>query len=226
MENLHSKNILLIFSFIFLFSCNNAEIKPDRKTRKGDISSEVSTPLYSESHLNKNNLEGSLSDHDESISDRAIPKTYSNHNDSLEIKGGNLNLKDKKSNVKDQTSVKKKKTKKKKRYPKIEFDNEVYDFGEITEGDTINYNFNFKNTGKKTLDIKSTDATCGCTQPSFPFLGVEPGEKGTIGVRYISVGKSGPQEATITVKSNADYPTKKLLLKGIVNKRDKSKEEE
>ncbi len=75
----------------------------------------------------------------------------------------------------------------------------------------------FKNTGKKTLDIKSADATCGCTQPSYPFLGVDPGEEGIIGVRYISVGKSGPQEATITVKSNADMPTKKLKLTGIVN---------
>jgi hypothetical protein len=36
----------------------------------------------------------------------------------------------------------------------MQFEKEIYDFGEIAEGDTINFNFKFKNTGKKTLDIK------------------------------------------------------------------------
>jgi len=118
-------------------------------------------------------------------------------------------------------TTKKKTPKKKKRQAKIEFDEPNKVFGEIMEGDTVDFKFTFKNTGNAPLDIISAVPTCGCTRPSTPFLAIEPGEDGYIGVKYISVGKSGDQEPTITVTSNAYPETVVLTMKGFVKDRPK-----
>lgn len=105
----------------------------------------------------------------------------------------------------------------KKYLPKMEFDESVHDFGEIVEGDIIKHNFTFTNTGKTNLSIKKATATCGCTKPSFPFLDIEPGETGYIGVVYNSVNKEGEQKPEITVYSNGIQKEITLYLKGKVN---------
>lgn len=98
----------------------------------------------------------------------------------------------------------------------IEFKLIRYDFGTIVEGDTVDYNFMFQNTGKAPLEIDSTKVTCGCTQPSYPFMPIEVGEKGFIGVRYVSVGKEGAQEPLISVYTNASKEPISLMMTGKV----------
>jgi hypothetical protein len=101
----------------------------------------------------------------------------------------------------------------KKYYPEIEFVEETYQVGDITEGDVIKHIFKFKNIGKAPLNIEKAEGTCGCTQPSYPFLEIAPGEEGEIGVNYHSVGKSGPQKPEIIVYSDAkNEPVKTLFL--------------
>ncbi len=101
----------------------------------------------------------------------------------------------------------------------INFEQSRYNFGTIKQGDKINYAFKFTNTGKKDLVIDNATATCGCTQPGFPFLPIPPGKTGEITVTYNSTGKLGPQKPTITVTSNAG--TKKLQLDGMVLPKEK-----
>lgn len=113
----------------------------------------------------------------------------------------------------------------KKYLPKVEFDELSYDFGEIVEGDIIKHNFTFTNTGKTNLSIKKATATCGCTKPSFPFIDIEPGETGYIGVTYNSVNKDGDQKPEITVYSNADPKEITLYLKGTVKPKAKKEDE-
>ena len=109
------------------------------------------------------------------------------------------------------------KVKKTKKYkPEIEFDETLYDFGEITEGDIIKHKFTFTNSGNSVLKFENASGTCGCTQPSFPFLDIAPGEKGYIGVTYNSVGKDGEQSSEITVYANTIPKTRTLYLKGKV----------
>ena len=101
----------------------------------------------------------------------------------------------------------------KKYYPQIEFLEETYEVGDIVEGDVIKHIFKFKNTGKAPLNVEKAEGTCGCTQPSYPFLAIAPGEFGQIGVHYHSVGKSGPQKPEIVVHSDAkNEPIKTLYL--------------
>ncbi|MDF1695594.1 MAG: DUF1573 domain-containing protein [Saprospiraceae bacterium] len=109
--------------------------------------------------------------------------------------------------------------------PKIEFEEVVWDFGEIEEGDIIEKKFIFKNTGSAPLEILSTSATCGCTRPSFPLFDTSPGETGTIGVQYNSVGKEGKQSPEVRIESNTSPKTTILKLQGVVIPKNKTREE-
>ena len=90
----------------------------------------------------------------------------------------------------------------------------VYNFGLIADGDKVEYNFRFKNTGKKPLIIKSATASCGCTVPEKPERPIMPNETGFLKVVFNSKGKAGHVEKSITVTSNAypDFPI--LLMRG------------
>jgi len=126
--------------------------------------------------------------------------------------------------VKAENKQKKKKKKVKKRLPKIEFETLVYDFGTITEGDTIAFDFKYKNTGKSDLTVETANATCGCARPSFSFLPLPPGKVDKIGVKFISLNKSGEQNPEITIVSDGSKDPIILRLNGFVE--DRPKEEE
>ncbi len=103
--------------------------------------------------------------------------------------------------------------------PGIVFEKREIPFDTITEGDKLDFQFKFTNTGNAPLEITNAKATCGCTRPSFPFLPIEPGESGFIGVSYDSRTKLGEQIPEIEVFSNAaEYPTK-LFLVGFVKEK-------
>ncbi|MEJ7611225.1 MAG: DUF1573 domain-containing protein [Ferruginibacter sp.] len=54
----------------------------------------------------------------------------------------------------------------------------TYDFGKITDGEVIEFNYRFKNTGKTPLIITNASASCGCTVPEKPEQPIQPGETG------------------------------------------------
>jgi len=91
----------------------------------------------------------------------------------------------------------------KKKRPVITYDSLVYHLPDVIEGEVIHHDINFTNTGDAPLSISYVKPSCGCTQPSFPFLDIAPGESGVIGVDYHSVGKDGPQQAELTVITNS-----------------------
>jgi hypothetical protein len=93
-----------------------------------------------------------------------------------------------------------------------------YNFGSIGEGDKIEYNFRFKNTGNKPLVIMNAHASCGCTVPEKPEKPVMPGETSFIKVIFNSKGKSGHQEKSIIVSSNAKPSFPDLILSGEVKR--------
>jgi hypothetical protein len=96
----------------------------------------------------------------------------------------------------------------------LKFKDTYYEFGQVKQGEVVTHDFDFINMTKKPLVISNATATCGCTTPSYPFIPVEPGESGTIGITFNSKNKLGNQSPTITVTSNMG--TFKLNMKGIV----------
>jgi len=92
----------------------------------------------------------------------------------------------------------------------------VFNFNKIKEGEIVEFNYRFKNTGDKPLVISETHASCGCTVPEKPDHPIQPGEIGFIKVKFNSDKRPGEAHKTITVTSNAnpEFPT--LELKGTV----------
>ena len=98
--------------------------------------------------------------------------------------------------------------------PFFEFEEEVKDFGKITQGESVKTIFKFRNVGKTNLIISSAQGSCGCTVPQWPKEPIKPGEKGEIEVVFNSEGKSGLQNKTITLVANTIPNTKVIALKG------------
>ncbi|HSY60481.1 MAG TPA: DUF1573 domain-containing protein [Cytophaga sp.] len=92
-----------------------------------------------------------------------------------------------------------------------------FDFGVITEGEKARHTFEFYNTGKDTILLKSENvrASCGCTTPSFSTDAILPGQKGVITAEFNSQGRPGTFQKTITVYYKEEV-VKMLNIKGIV----------
>ena len=75
--------------------------------------------------------------------------------------------------------------------PVFEFENETHDFATLPEG------------------LKVTE---------WPTEAIKPGETGVIKATYNTQGRPGPFNKSITLTSNAYTPTKRLFIKGTVEK--------
>jgi len=100
--------------------------------------------------------------------------------------------------------------------PIIKFEKTSYDFGKITDGEKVTYDFKFTNAGKSPLIISNATASCGCTVPEFPHKPIIPGETSVIKVVFNSQGKSGMQNKVVTVTSNTVPTTTEVYLTGEV----------
>ncbi len=88
--------------------------------------------------------------------------------------------------------------------PSITWEKSTHDFGELVQGDKIEYTFKFKNTGTEPLIITNVQVTCGCTTPKgWARDPISPGQTGEITVGFNSLGKFGKQNKVVTVISNA-----------------------
>ena len=100
----------------------------------------------------------------------------------------------------------------------FKFVKESYDFGQITDGEKVSYDFKFTNVGKSPLIITSATATCGCTVPDYPKEPVAPGAEGVIRVVFDSSGKLGMQNKVITITANTvPEITQVNILGNVVN---------
>jgi len=100
--------------------------------------------------------------------------------------------------------------------PIFKFEKEVYDFGEIKEGEKVTYDFKFKNIGNGPLIISSATATCGCTIPEYPKEPVALGAEGLIRVVFNSAGKSGIQNKIVSITANTIPSLTELNILGNV----------
>ena len=98
----------------------------------------------------------------------------------------------------------------------FKFEKESYDFGQITEGELVSYEFSFTNVGKEPLIITGATATCGCTVPDYPREPIAPNGEGKISVKFDSKGKGGMQNKVISITANTVPATTELHLIGDV----------
>lgn len=92
-------------------------------------------------------------------------------------------------------------------------------FGSVKEGEKVNSEFRFVNTGKNPLIVQQAMASCGCTVAEKPTVPVMPGDTGKIKTTFNSEHRGGETVfKTIRVVSNADTLFKPLILRGKVEK--------
>lgn len=103
--------------------------------------------------------------------------------------------------------------------PRISFANPVYDFGTINAGKTFEHRYWFTNTGSKTLEITNVHSTCGCTTLDGWPRKVEPGEAGSIAIKFNSTKIIGiVHKAVVVYSTDQAQPITELTVKGRVGK--------
>ncbi len=101
-------------------------------------------------------------------------------------------------------------------YPMMQFEEDHFDFGTLSEGEVVSHEFKFKNTGKARLIITSANSSCGCTIPSFPREPIEPGEEGVIKVEFDSGGKRNKVKKNINITANTNPAVQKISIEAFV----------
>lgn len=100
--------------------------------------------------------------------------------------------------------------------PKIVFETDMHDFGQLMAGETISYSFKFTNTGNADLVISGCDASCGCTVADYPKERIAPGKTGYITVSFKSQGMTGHQLKEVIVASNTQPAKTRLRISAMV----------
>ncbi len=101
--------------------------------------------------------------------------------------------------------------------PKILVTKEFHDFGEIGPGTYHSCTFTFKNIGNKTLKIDHIQSTCGCSVPQLDKKDYEPGESGTVDVRFHAPTTSEETKKQLYIISNdPSNPRAQLEVRAVV----------
>lgn len=87
--------------------------------------------------------------------------------------------------------------------PVLTLEKNTHDFGDIYQGDIVEYTFKFTNTGNQPLLITNIQTSCGCTTPQWPRDPIMPGGKGELKVGFNSAGKMNKQTKVLPIISNA-----------------------
>lgn len=102
--------------------------------------------------------------------------------------------------------------------PILTWKEDVYDFGDIMEGDVVTHEFEFTNSGTAPLLILNATSTCGCTIPEWPKEQISPQKSGRIQVKFNSLHKTGQQSKEVTIFANTFPNQSKVTIKGKVLK--------
>jgi len=86
--------------------------------------------------------------------------------------------------------------------PQIDCPENLFDFGDITEGEVVTHEFEIFNSGDEDLVISQVKASCGCTaaQPDKDVL--KSGESTKVNVTFNSARRFGTQKKYVYVFSN------------------------
>lgn len=97
----------------------------------------------------------------------------------------------------------------------ISWKSDAVDVGTIPQGTPKVINFEFKNTGDKSIIITNVKPACGCTAADYSKEPIAPGKVGYVKATY-NAAATGTFSKTVTVTTNADDTAKTLTFKGTV----------
>ena len=101
--------------------------------------------------------------------------------------------------------------------PQIQFDQTLFDFGKVTQVETVTGTFKFKNVGDGVLKIEPPKPSCGCTIASLKPDTLQPGESGELAFtlnlgrsrtsmeKHIAVTSNDPKTPAVALTIKVDY---------------------
>ena len=98
----------------------------------------------------------------------------------------------------------------------IWFEEYLHDYGDLPQDSDGTWSFTFKNLSGEAIVINRVRSTCGCTVPDWPREPIEPGQSGSITVKY-NTALTGTFLKSIYVYSTAANSPVKLQIKGKVS---------
>jgi hypothetical protein len=102
--------------------------------------------------------------------------------------------------------------------PVLTFQDTRHNFGNVNEGDILEWDFKFTNTGDGDLLISNASATCGCTVPQWPKYPIKPGQTDVIPVRFDTQGKHDAQTKTVTITANTNPAETQITISAFIKK--------
>ena len=103
--------------------------------------------------------------------------------------------------------------------PKLSFEQDFVDYGEVEYSGNGERVWKFKNTGKEPLMITNAKGSCGCTVPEYPKEAIMPGKEGIIKIKY-DTKRPGPIAKTVTVTTNEPEGANSHVIKVKGNVKD------
>jgi len=98
--------------------------------------------------------------------------------------------------------------------PKVTWDSQEYDFGNIPQNIAAEAEFVFTNTSNEPVIISKVKSSCGCTVTGYDKTPVLPGKTSTITATY-NAKKLGSFRKSLRVTTN-DFNPYTLIIKGVV----------
>jgi len=103
--------------------------------------------------------------------------------------------------------------------PGLVFEESVYQFGEVFEGEIVRTKFSGINQSDKKINILRARASCGCTVVKVSREAVGPGEDVTVDVQFDSTGKRGRARKRVWLETDDEaHPVVNMFIEGFVNR--------
>jgi hypothetical protein len=99
---------------------------------------------------------------------------------------------------------------------KLVFEDTIHNFGTLSEGEQVTYEFSFTNKGQKDLLINEAKASCGCTVADYPTHPFKENQTGKIKVTFNSEGKLGMNERAVVITTNGNPSLYNLIIQAQV----------
>ena len=92
---------------------------------------------------------------------------------------------------------------KKKSFGRIEFREELHNFGTVKEGEIIAFSFSFRNLGDDPVRLNKVEPGCGCLTVKYDPEMVKSGESSVLEVIFNTAGEWGNQVKTVDIETTS-----------------------
>ena len=86
--------------------------------------------------------------------------------------------------------------------PALSFTSTTFNFGKVDEGTTVDAEFAFVNTSDRVVRVIDIKSSCGCTATQLAKREFAPGEGEIIRANFNTLGRTGQQSKTVTVRTD------------------------